>query len=522
MMSLCPNPFKVEYQCSTESVTILDIDQLPLQQRLERQAALTSTTFLSLTKHAHGVAKLSEAILKIPQAAVVKAETSIQKRHWNDPCLLKAAAENILILLYAMGQLNNIEFLNAVIIIKCFQQFGLSELKTPYDLPCQGCTVVDITTAEHSHHKKIFLEQIKRKSRYGCELPFITALSKNPNLSAEVIVITMKFEDNKPHSPSYFPSEQYNLYSAFKWLNELEKEIRGPVFFAPKHNAVYIPTLSFLNNVLQLEGHSVALMPVLGTTSAADLQQYRSQEQHPVLVQNRLIDNNYDEPHELFASRLFATLHDVQHWEKLSAIEPHWRRCSLKINILMLHLFHKMQPPFMSAILIQSPFTRTISVFLSHSKHFPIEFKDDFEQLLQAPFHNQNLQKMLKEYIKRQPFLDQAYQPRTAQEIGCGIYSCFEDYLIQTQDIYQSHMEIYDYGFQIHKFYAFCYVMYQMDVENLSLIQQLLEAKPISNLLHKNVKLGLKLQLEFISTLQQKVTIHGINSTGGKSYVSLA
>ncbi|RLV59022.1 hypothetical protein D5018_14110 [Parashewanella curva] len=114
----------------TESTHSIGKQTVSEKEKIERQRLLFTPQYQQLIQYAEGHEKLSNKLLTLSEADVTAMDRAIYQRDWNSPELKRADAEHIVILLYLKGQLAPTLFMHVLLIVKNFQQFGCSKIKT--------------------------------------------------------------------------------------------------------------------------------------------------------------------------------------------------------------------------------------------------------------------------------------------------------------------------------------------------------------------------------------------------------
>ncbi len=302
---------------------------------------------------------LIEALLSLEENRVEYVLECCERKDWNAVEFKQEEIENILIALYVMGKISKSIYLFTTQIVLTFKQFNQSVMPSQYAIATSNVEVLDLNHPSNIEHKERVLassrgqaskpklhqfltEYATEEAQVICcqltdkEAPFFI---RNDNMTSprvknrqqktpeEIIVRESKeARDCRPGKPR-------------RWANVLIVVESGPVVFDFYTKRLYILSVLTVERLCELHGHPIAMMPVLGATSAEDMKVMRLQQQHPVLVYNDLVDNNLTCPDRIYCDQLFGLLHDLYHAQLLSTIPKPYRNMFLDLDTYCLQFF---------------------------------------------------------------------------------------------------------------------------------------------------------------------------------------
>ncbi|RLV60638.1 hypothetical protein D5018_05930 [Parashewanella curva] len=408
--------------------TYVDAVVPPAKASSQIKSLFTCERFIDLTRYAEGVEQLKSALCELYHEYVFEVEKAIN-HNWNDHVLKSASAENAILLLYLNGTLDEVGYINAVIVVKAFQQFGLSESKTEHDIPCNSCEVIDLSLDENASDKDriLAISEWRESETTQKELDFAKVLKNAKQDGA--FVLKVELSDVPINLERSANNEK--LTSAIHQIEIYKDAPQGVVFWDEEANTLYIPLFDVMQEAINLEEFPIRPTPIFGTTSADDLAELRAKGKHPVILTNDSILNNFHDVHGRFASRLFPLLHDVQHTIYLSRIPDDWKTFLLYLDSVNQQIIKTRGNEEYDDVKVklESFFTR-ISPFLQNNNVAGLG-SQELSELLLTRLNSKEFLAFMESYQVERCLLDQDIEISDPKYMGAAVASLFERFCFQ-------------------------------------------------------------------------------------------
>ncbi|RLV61685.1 hypothetical protein D5018_00785 [Parashewanella curva] len=404
-----------------------------------------SERYRHLTKHAHGLDNLNDKLSKVTPTEMEVFHFTITSNDWNASVFLTEKAEYIVLALYLNEQLDAVQYLNAALIILGFQQMGQSYVKSPEDIPCKFCRVIDLQSPSYAHDKARVIEIVKHCYQKS-DAPVYGLIAMLENNSCENAYVQMVKMDKKtfntiPHEGNTSDTQQ--MYNHYCWFSRLS---HSTVAIDSENCTLYILSFNLINQFLQTYNNPYEPVPVLGDTSADDLADYRWQHKHRIRLYNNAVSNNVEQLIYRDVSKLFSALQDGRYILQISRIDEPICKLCLHIDRMHTDLRCAQEVTETFAQLIQKSFDLALAFLDTQSTQYAERMKEYVENYCDSEpakkFNERN-------YLMRRNHLYQDFIPYVEKNLDFYFDHILTESFLSIYAIHQRFSELNRFSFLI-------------------------------------------------------------------------